>query len=327
MDYKVKTPVAMIIFNRYDNAHQVLMQIRNAQPEELYIIADGPRAHKAGEAEKCAKTRSIVDEVDWKCNVHRIFSDVNLGCAKRVTSGLNEVFKEQERALIFEDDCIPSMSFFRFADEMLERYQNEDKIMLVSGNNKCFDPAKKSEGSVITDSACEESYFFSKQAQIWGWATWRRAWEKMDLSMSDWPQLRKEKLVEKIYSKPGYRYYWKAAFDYVYNGHTNSWAFPWNLTVWRNDGYSIVPKVNLIRNAGFDADATHTSGKSIFENLDYGQLEFPLKHPESGIVRNEKMDLLEMKSRIKDAKQLPYPLNMLASKTKWTLLKLLGKDK
>lgn len=330
--YKTKTPVAMIIFNRYDNAHAVLEQIKKAEPQELFIIADGPRANREGEKEKCEKARSICDEVDWKCNVHKIFSDVNLGCAKRVTSGLNEVFSKVERALIFEDDCIPAESFFEFADEMLERYKDEDKIMLVSGNNKCFDPSKKDGGITKfhqNKNNQNESYFFSKQSQIWGWATWRRAWNKMDLAMKSWPELRKEKLVESIYKKPSHRYYWKSAFDYVYNGHTNSWAFPWNLSVWREGGFSIIPKVNLIRNAGFNADATHTSGKSIFENLDYGNLEFPLVHPDisNGICRNFEMDMLEMKSRIKDAKQLPFPLNMFASKAKWVILGLLGKDK
>jgi len=338
--YKTKTPVAIIIFNRYDNAHAVLEQIRKAEPEEVFVIADGPRENREGEKEKCEKARSICDEIDWKCKVHKIFSDVNLGCAKRVSSGLTEVFNKVERALIFEDDCIPALSFFQFADEMLEMYSDDERIMLVSGNNKCFDPSKKNGGietfetpdSVTPYSFREESsYFFSKQAQIWGWATWRRAWNKMDLSMSDWPELKKNKLVEGIYKKPSHCYYWNSAFDYVYNGHTNSWAFPWNLTVWRNGGYSIVPKVNLIRNAGFNADATHTSGKSIFENLDYGELEFPLIHPEYSpskeIIRNEAMDLLEMKSRIEDAKQLPYPLNMCASKAKWGILKMLGKDK
>lgn len=336
VSYKTKTPVAMIIFNRYDNAHSVLEQIRKVEPKELFIIADGPRENRPGEKEKCEKARSICDEVDWKCKVHKIFSDVNLGCAKRVTSGLNEVFEKTERALIFEDDCIPALSFFQFADEMLETYETDEKIMLVSASNKCFDPSKKTSGVEKKDlPECDASntdtkepdYFFSKQAQIWGWATWRRAWNKMDLTMSDWPQLKKNKLVEGIYKKASHRYYWNSAFDYVYNGHTNSWAFPWNLTVWRNGGFSIVPKVNLVRNAGFNADATHTSGKSIFETLDYSELEFPLKHPDVslGIIRNEKMDLLEMKSRIKDAKQLPYPLNKYASKLKWGILKLLGK--
>ena len=313
--YHTKTPVAIIIFNRYENAHSVLQQIRKAEPKELFIIADGPRKNREGEYEKCQKARSIADEVDWQCSVHKIFSEENLGCAKRVVSGLNEVFSKVEQAIIFEDDCIPDLSFFRFADEMLERYESDGRIMLVSGNNKCFakEPVK-------------ESYFFSKQCQIWGWATWRRAWNKMDLSMSDWKNLKHSHLVESIYKKASHRYYWNSSFDYVYNKRTNSWAFPWNLSVWRENGFSVVPKVNLIRNAGFNADATHTSGKSIFEKLDYGELEFPLVHPdyspEQEIQRNEKMDLLEMKSRIKDSRQMPYPFNMFASKLKWFILGL-----
>ena len=102
-------------------------------------------------------------------------------------------------------------------------------------------------------------------------------------------------------------------------------AFPWVLSVWNANGLSVIPKVNLIRNVGFSKDATHTSGKSIFEKLDYAELDFPLSHPEK-IERNEKMDSLEMKGRIIDSKQLPFPFNMIASKLKWTVLHLLKKD-
>lgn len=314
MNYKVKTPVAIIIFNRYDNAIQVFQKVKKMQPSDFFVIADGPRQNKVGEKEKCEEARSIVNLVDWPCTVHKIFSDENMGCAKRVTSGLNEVFKTVETAIIFEDDCIPSESFFPFCDELLERYKDNEKIMLISGNNK-----------TLTNKTVDESYFFSKQVLIWGWATWRRAWQNMDLQMSAWPKLKKEKLVNTLYKKSSWRYYWRSSFDYVYKGRTNSWAFPWVLSVWNANGLSVIPKVNLIRNVGFSEDATHTSGKSIFEKLDYSELDFPLSHPEK-IERNEKMDSLEMKGRIIDSKQLPFPLNMIASKLKWTVLHLLKKD-
>ncbi len=326
--YKLKNPVAIIIFNRYDSAHKVLMQIKKAQPEKLYIIADGPRDNKPGEKEKCLKARSIADEVDWDCSVQKIFSDKNLGCAKRVTSGLSELFSKEEAALIFEDDCIPSMSFFEFADQMLERYKDNEKIMLVSASNKCFVPGAKNAGGNIKSASEDrsESYFFSNQVQIWGWATWRRAWNKMDLKMKDWPLLKKQKIVNRFYKKASHRYYWNSSFDYVYNKHTNSWAFPWVLSVWKSGGLSVVPKVNMVKNAGFDADATHTSGKSIFERLEAKELSFPLVHPQK-IEADSHMDLIEMKSRIKDAKQLPYPFNMFASKAKWFLIGLLNSFK
>lgn len=318
MSYQTKTPVVMIVFNRYDNALKVFNQVKKAAPKDLFIIADGPRKQKDGEDEKCRKVRSITDEVDWPCTVHKIFSEENLGCAKRVTSGLNEVFSQVERAIIFEDDCVPDLSFFRFCDEMLERYESDRRIMLVSGNNRCPEAVP-----------LKESYFFSKQCQIWGWATWRRAWEKMDLEMRAWNELKKSRLVESLYKKAAHRYYWNSAFDYVHDGKCNSWAFPWNLTVWREDGFSILPRVNLIRNVGFGKDSTHTKGRSIFEKLDSRELEFPLVHPEYSpdkpIQRNEEMDLLEMKSRLIDSKQMPYPLNMFASKLKWFILGIIGK--
>lgn len=183
-------PIIFMIFNRPDTTKQAFETIRAAKPKKLLVVADGPRPGKPGEADKCAATRAIIEEVDWDCEVHRNFSDMNLGCRQRVASGITWAFSLVDKAIILEDDCLPSQSFFRYCAELLDRYEHDDRVMMVSGNNHLFGH---------TDVA--ESYYFSRYPHCWGWATWRRAWMKYDLNMSQWPELRDRKLFDQYFHK------------------------------------------------------------------------------------------------------------------------------
>src|SRR3954464_11532865 len=111
-------PVVFIIFNRPDTTRRVFEMIRAARPRKLLVIADGPRANRPGEAEKCAATRAIIDGVDWGCEVQRNFSEANMGCRLRVSSGITWAFELVDKAIILEDDCVPSPSFFPFCAEL-----------------------------------------------------------------------------------------------------------------------------------------------------------------------------------------------------------------
>ncbi len=132
MNAPLKTPVAFIIFNRPDCTRRVFERIRDARPEKLYLIADGPRAHKPGEDERCAETRRIVEGmIDWPCDVRKNFSDANMGCGKRIPSGLDWVFEQEETAIIMEDDILADPSFFPFCETLLERYRHDERIMQI----------------------------------------------------------------------------------------------------------------------------------------------------------------------------------------------------
>ena len=148
--FKLTTPVAFIIFNRPDTTRIVFEEIKKAKPEKLLIIADGPRNNKPGEKERCAETRAIVENIDWECEVLRNYSDKNMGCKNRVASGLNWVFENVEEAIILEDDCLPDQSFFRYCQELLEKYRDDKRIMLIAGDNMLFENNKQ-----------KYSYYFS----------------------------------------------------------------------------------------------------------------------------------------------------------------------
>ena len=131
----MRTPVVFIIFSRPDLTARVFAEIARARPEKLLVIADGPRPDREGEDAKCAATRAIIERVDWPCEILKNYSNVNLGCGHRPATGLRWVFEQVEEAIILEDDCVPHPTFFRFCEELLEHYRDDERVMHISGDN------------------------------------------------------------------------------------------------------------------------------------------------------------------------------------------------
>jgi len=278
-EFTLTTPVAFIIFNRPDTTALVFAEIAKARPPKLLVVGDGPRAHKAGEAERVAATRAIIDQVDWPCEVLTHFSQTNLGCKKRVSSGINWIFEQVEEAIILEDDCLPDPSFFRFCQESLQRYRHDARIGMISGDNFQIGRAP------ITDS-----YYFSKYVHIWGWASWRDRWQAYDVDMGLWPQVRDQRRIEDLVLEKSEVPFWQSIFERVYRGEIDTWDYQWVFANWYMGRLNILPSVNLISNIGFGADATHTTGSSPLANLPTGSMAFPLTHP-SIQARNREADL------------------------------------
>lgn len=261
----MKSPILFLIFNRPKTTQRVFDQIRFYKPEKLFIAADGPRSSKQGEAELCRQTREIVNQIDWPCQVKTLFRDQNLGCKIAVSSAITWFFEHVESGIILEDDCLPNPSFFDYCNDLLNKYKDNSKIMLISGDN-FQDGIKRGTGD----------YYFSKYPHIWGWATWKRAWSKYDVSISQWPTIKKnDKLFSNIFEKN----YWSQIFDMVFKNQINTWDYQWLFTIWVNNGLSICPNVNLVSNIGFGADSTHTSIKNSMADIPTFSLNFPLKHP------------------------------------------------
>jgi hypothetical protein len=269
-NWQLSTPVAFIIFKRPDTTKRVFEAIRQAKPPKLLVIADGPRVDRSGEAEKCAAVRAIIDRVDWDCEVLKNYSEINLGCGKRVYSGLDWVFDNVEDAIILEDDCLPHPTFFRFCEELLERYRYDSRIGSISGLNVQFGRRRT-----------EYSYYFSRYNHIWGWATWRRAWHYYDYDMKLWPEINARGFLSDILGDPQAVKYWTKLFQYTYDGRINTnWDFQWTFACWIQNALGVLPNVNLVSNIGFSAESTHTSEEgSKYANMPTEAIEFPLKHP------------------------------------------------
>jgi len=244
---RLNTPILFLIFNRPDTTEKVFERIRALKPAKLFVSADGPRAHKPGEAERCEETRSIIDRVDWECEVHRNFSSENLGCKRGVVKGITWFFENVEEGIIIEDDCILEDSFFTFAEEMLARYRNDERIMHIGAAN--FQDGKK---------RGDASYYFSKLCHVWGWATWRRAWKHYDVQIKSFDKFKAENGISKILKDEKMQAHWMKLFQTVYDNALDTWDFQWVYTVWEQGGMSVIPNVNFVSNIGFGEDATHT---------------------------------------------------------------------
>ncbi len=270
-----ETPILFVIFNRPDITQKVFNEIKKIRPKKLFITADGPRNNE--EKKLCNKTRKIIEQVDWECEIKKNYSNKNLGCKIGVSSGINWFFKHVEAGIILEDDCLPNQSFFYFCKELLERYKDNKKIMMISGDNF---QNKKQHGN--------GSYYFSKMCHIWGWATWKRAWQHYDVNMKDYPEFKKQNKINTIWGKKYIQKYWIKIFDQIYNKEIDTWDYQWVYSVWKQNGLSIIPNVNLISNIGFRDDATHTKSPNKLANKQLQTLK-KIKHPQK-IIQSKKAD-------------------------------------
>lgn len=279
MNKPLETPVLFLIFNRPDTTEKVFEEIRKAEPKQLFIAADAPREGVEGEKEKCRKTKEIVSKIDWDCEVKRLYRDKNLGCKNAVSGAIDWFFENVEQGIILEDDCLPSQSFFMFCQKMLEKYNNDDRIMHVSGTNPHY-------GESFTDY----SYYFSKFSFVWGWATWKKRWNEYDVDIKNFPEFEKEKIIESIFNEKFKQKYFLDKFKKVYNNKIDTWDYQWTYTIMSSNGLSIYPETNLIHNIGFNENATHTTSADEYKKNNYARnLDFPLKHPKF-MLFNSKAD-------------------------------------
>ena len=274
---KVRTPVALVVFNRPLLTSRVLARIADAGPTELFVIADGPRPNVASDAGNCAAVRTLIDGINWCPRVHRIYSDTNLGCRARLSTGISEVFERVAEAIVIEDDCLPHATFFAYCDELLARFRHDDHVMSIGG--ACFQYGWP----------CESSYFPTRFAHVWGWASWRRAWDRYDVTMGDWPAHRADPSLFDL-PTPGYREYWTRIFDMVHAGQIDTWDFQWTYAHMRHRGVSIAPSVNLVENMGFGDGATHTARVPPWLRQPSAPIRFPLRHAHARVADDVRDD-------------------------------------
>lgn len=263
------TPVAFLIFRRPETTRRVFAEIARARPPLLLVVADGP----ASEAERaaCAETRAIVENIDWPCEVRRCYSDSNMGCRRRVSSGLDWVFGQVEEAIILEDDTVPHPSFFPFCEDLLERYRDDARVGHIGGTDH-HRGAPRGEGS----------YYASRYTSIWGWATWRRCWQTYDVNLAAWPAVKATERHQRWFATREQADYLAAIWDDIYAGRLDTWDAQWMFCRLAQGTVSIVPNGNLITNIGFHAEATHTrDARHPFALLPLRGVRFPLRHPAS----------------------------------------------
>ncbi len=249
------TPILFLVFNRPDTTSRVFDAIRAARPPRLYVAADGPRSGRS-EERLCERTRSVTEQIDWPCEVKRLYRNENLGCRRAISSAITWFFENEEAGIILEDDCLPDPSFFPYCEAMLERFKEEHRVAMVSGDD-----------FILERHIWRSDYYFATYFPIWGWASWRRAWEKYDINMSSWPEFRDRDGIRQKIRHRGMARWMERNFEATYRGEIDTWDFQWVFACLLNDGLSVCPHGNMISNIGFDGTHMQKEGSSRLMNL------------------------------------------------------------
>lgn len=240
------TPVAIIFYNRPAHLQALLNVLGKVKPSRLFAICDGPRdAEASAQVEAC---RQLIDEIPWPCTIAKNYSDTNLGLRGRFDSGLDWFFALNEAGIVLEDDVIPDPSFFAFTSTLLRRYMHDPQVFQIGGLNF-------QDGIRRTRNA---GYYYSSYAHSWAFATWQRAWQLHDKTMADWP-VHGLDILQRQFGKDRYAIgYWQYILNRHFQSPNDTWDYPWQYSIWRNQGICCIPEVNLIKNIGFGPDAIHT---------------------------------------------------------------------
>lgn len=276
----MKSPILLLTFNRLQTTKKVFEKIKEYRPDRLYVVSDGSRNNKPEEFEIVNEVRSFVTQnVDWPCKLVTLFRDHNLGCGRGVSEGITWFFVHEERGIILEDDCLPTADFFNYCDTLLELYESDPKIMHIGGD-----------ASYLFGNTYDQySYRFTNYPHVWGWATWKRAWNTYSYKVNfDFSTLG---LEDKLKNKSAIGY-WKNIWHKMNTQPLDTWDYQWVFTIWRNNGISISPNYNMISNIGFGKAATHTTEGSIVANASVEKMNFPLV-PAPKYFINDKVETLD----------------------------------
>ncbi len=220
------------------------------------MACDGHDPERPSEAEKVAATREVIEnEIDWPCQIERLYSDVNQGCRLGVSRAITWFFEQVEEGIILEDDCVPHPDFFSYCTTLLEHYRHDTRVWSVCGSN-----------FQLGNKRGPASYYFSIYPDPWGWATWRRAWSNYSIADEKWPEIKASDFWSKgLFCSSIEVEYWNQIFDELcIRGKPNTWDYRWFLTCWSQHALHAWPNNSLIENNGFGEDATHTLGQNEF---------------------------------------------------------------
>ena len=268
----MKTPVLFLIFNRPDTTKKVFEQIKIAKPPKLYIAQDGARNESEKQIVDSVR-EFVLNSIDWKCVVHTKFSQENMGCGRAIASSLDRFFSCEKEGIILEDDCVPSQSFFRFCEELLEKYRDDKRIWHISGTG------------YYKGNNTKESYYFAKIMHCWGWASWADRWKEYEFNLSSFD----EKTIEKFSTRKDVKAYYKRVLKYLKRDDIDTWDYQWAFKIVEKGGFCINPYKNLVSNIG--NYGAHYKGDNEFANFPAFELD-EIVHPKKIELNKKAMNYI-----------------------------------
>lgn len=237
----VNTPVLFIAFARPEYASQSFNAIKKARPKKLYFYSNKAREDKPEEVKRNEEVRSLVKQIDWDCEVKTWFREDYVDVFTSLWGAIDWIFDNEKEAIVVEEDVVTCPAFYEYMDAMVEKFRDNDKVWIVSGDNATPEFNPKGLG-----------YFPTRFADIFGWASWADRWHSIDRRMEKWPEFRKSKAFHDYYGNWLQRKIQRFYFDQVYNNYEtyNPWDFVFNYNLALNNAYSIMPFVNMVASIG-----------------------------------------------------------------------------
>jgi hypothetical protein len=292
MQNNFETPILLLVFNRPEVTRKVFQTIREIRPTKLFVAADGPRVGRPDDIPKCVEVREIVSVIDWPCELKTLFRTSNLGCKHAVSQGITWFFEHVTQGIILEDDCLPAQSFYYYCDELLNRYQHDTRITHINGNN--FNSSEYLKTGY--------SYHFTYFPQVWGWATWKRAWNRYDPDIKLYDHFNDSSFFLHCGCSEADFVVLKKKWNNIKHNRIDTWDYQWHFINMLEGSVVISPTQNLISNIGFGNDATHTHNiKSERQNLKRQEFNQPLVHPPCLFI-DEKLNSFYKRMMIRESR-------------------------
>lgn len=284
--YTTDISVLLLFFNRADHFSQVWAEVKKARPSRLFLYQDGPREGR-NDMPGILECRALVadDQIDWECEVHRNYQEKNVGCDPAEYLSQRWAFSLTDKCIVLEDDDVPSQSFFPFCKEMLDRYEHDERVTLISG----FMTSKAARNAVTSANGEVEhdSYFFTRAFSIWGWASWSRVvlnWEGDYAFLKDTARLESLKRKVKQYGQRNDMV--QMCLNHMATGKEYYESIFWAYML-LHDGLAIMPSRNLINNIGMDGGTHFAAQLDLLPKrlrwqfeMPRHELAFPLVHPQ-----------------------------------------------
>lgn len=271
-----KTPVLLVLYNRVEETHNLFQMIRKIKPEKLYVAADGANKNIPIDYQMCLKTRAVIMP-EWKCEIKFLFHDEHLGKSKNIHQAVSWMFEEEEEGIILFDDTLPNLDFFHYCEQLLEKYRDTPEIMHIGANY--LERKKK---------YLKNSYHYTAYSFIWGFATWKRAWQGFELEIKSDPE-KVFKVIDQYVKNPFEKMFCHRIYHALKKHNLDYWEYQYNYHIWTHYGLCISPNVNLVTNVGFKKRK-----RRIRKLMKKTSPILPLQHPEK-IERNLRADAYTFK--------------------------------
>lgn len=242
----METPLLLLVYNRPKQTEQVLKRLMECGVKNVFVSADAPK--NATDRKLTEEVKSIFSRYD-SLVINKRFSEQNLGCKEAVISGIDWFFNQVEEGIILEDDCLPSPHFFPFVEDMLSRYRDERKVMMIGGNNPL--------GEWQTDGG----HFFSRIGTIWGWATWQDRWKTFNPELPEFDNFNSNRGFDRAFGPTKLAASRLKLTQKSLTGEIATWDYQWNAHLLMNSGLAVIPEKNLVENIGLENGGTNVHSK------------------------------------------------------------------